>query len=629
MKKLFTISICLFAITFFAKAQTNIPALITSNTTWGPSGNPYLLTKNSYVDTGVTLTILPGTIIKSTANYLTLSIDGEFIAKGTANSRITIDSIELKFSQKSKDIVLDYCDLAGRGSGSRILNIYGTNLKVTNSKFTNGYYGIYSISSAKSYSIIVDNCLFDFTNPRNYKQGYPIYTSGSLGTIKVTNSVFDYFYSMYVYGTLNFEKNTFNDYNAMNFYAYGPSAIKCNQFTNGAGALSLTEYSYYDSMAKVDFQYNTLDTVGGFGFSKSNPDKYITRSKINNNNFLYFTTDIKANISGYNTNKLTSEMVNLKSNYWGTTDSAKIDSLIRDYNDDINKYGRADFSNYLSSKVIGCGSSKPCKAGFEFTVDFDSVSFVDTSFSVNGHSVSWSFGDNSTGSGANVGHTYVSSGSHTVCMYIYDAVANCRDTVCQTVTTYDLPKYPEPSFYVAEDTSMKTNLYIIDDSKNTTLNTEYYWEFGDGSDSYLEKPTHTFTTNGPFNLCLTLSDSKLNSSKKYCNSVQVDNSGTSGFTIDVLKEWEITDLKDLNKLTVEVYPNPSSGKVSLQFANEIKGEYSVEVINNMGKVVYKLNSTNYNNKDIEVDLSSLSNGLYHVVIRSNSKIGNANFLINK
>ncbi|RLC55451.1 MAG: hypothetical protein DRH89_07660, partial [Candidatus Cloacimonadota bacterium] len=42
---------------------------LTEDTTWSPENNPYLVTSGVYVDADVTLTILPGTIVKFYADY--------------------------------------------------------------------------------------------------------------------------------------------------------------------------------------------------------------------------------------------------------------------------------------------------------------------------------------------------------------------------------------------------------------------------------------------------------------------------------------------------------------------------------------------------------------------------------
>jgi len=86
---------------------------LTEDTTWGPENNPYLVTENIYVDAGVTLTILPGTIIKLSGASCTswqefnqnfwfyggdsvakmFWVDGRIVAEGTEQDSITFTRI--------------------------------------------------------------------------------------------------------------------------------------------------------------------------------------------------------------------------------------------------------------------------------------------------------------------------------------------------------------------------------------------------------------------------------------------------------------------------------------------------------------------------------------------------------
>jgi len=76
---------------------------LTEDATWSPENNPYLVIENLYVDSGVTLTILPGTEVKISGASCTswqefnqnfwlyngvsiakmLWVDGRIIAEGT------------------------------------------------------------------------------------------------------------------------------------------------------------------------------------------------------------------------------------------------------------------------------------------------------------------------------------------------------------------------------------------------------------------------------------------------------------------------------------------------------------------------------------------------------------------
>ena len=87
---------------------------LTENTIWSPENNPYLVTENLYVDSGVTLTIEPGTIVKIGAAPLTsyydsnenfwlyngdsvakmIWVNGRIIAEGTEQDSIVFDRIQ-------------------------------------------------------------------------------------------------------------------------------------------------------------------------------------------------------------------------------------------------------------------------------------------------------------------------------------------------------------------------------------------------------------------------------------------------------------------------------------------------------------------------------------------------------
>ena len=67
---------------------TNVSGLIDADTTWTLSGSPYIVTGNTLVEDGVTLTIEPGVEVRFNPD-VSLEIRGELIAQGTESSRIT------------------------------------------------------------------------------------------------------------------------------------------------------------------------------------------------------------------------------------------------------------------------------------------------------------------------------------------------------------------------------------------------------------------------------------------------------------------------------------------------------------------------------------------------------------
>ena len=86
---------------------------LTEDTTWSPENNPYLVTSGIYVNSDVTLTILPGTIVKFNSDYYTeigddqfyfssgeepiakfIRCEGKIIAEGTEQDSIVFTRIQ-------------------------------------------------------------------------------------------------------------------------------------------------------------------------------------------------------------------------------------------------------------------------------------------------------------------------------------------------------------------------------------------------------------------------------------------------------------------------------------------------------------------------------------------------------
>ncbi len=106
MKKFSFILIILF--TFFLNISAiEVGGHLTEDTIWSPENNPYLVTSGVYVDSDVTLTILPGTIVKFNSDYYDdlgddqfyfhsgeepiakfIRVEGRIIAEGTEQDSI-------------------------------------------------------------------------------------------------------------------------------------------------------------------------------------------------------------------------------------------------------------------------------------------------------------------------------------------------------------------------------------------------------------------------------------------------------------------------------------------------------------------------------------------------------------
>ena len=206
----------------------------------------------------------------------------------------------------------------------------------------------------------------------------------------------------------------------------------------------------------------------------------------------------------------------------------------------------------------------------------------------------WDFGDGNTATIQNPSHSYSSAGTYDVCLIVSDACYS--DTVCQSITI------SAANPLVAQFTVVANNLSVefTDASTPAGTITAWNWDFGDGTTSAIQNPTHTYTTEGMFNACLVIEDGTFSDS--VCNSVNV--------LIDGIHEagW-------LNE--VNLFPNPTQGLLNLSLQTPAQEALSINLYDLSGKHILKQNFGT-STKQLQLDLSILENGLYHLVLSTPS-----------
>jgi hypothetical protein len=76
-------------------------------------------------------------------------------------------------------------------------------------------------------------------------------------------------------------------------------------------------------------------------------------------------------------------------------------------------------------------------------------------------------------------------------------------------------------------------------------------------------------------------------------------------------------MSDIDQLKASLFPNPLNSDLSIEFSDEISTLIDVEICNVLGKVVFK-NQYSASQK-LEIDLGSLSNGIYFIKIITANK----------
>jgi hypothetical protein len=229
------------------------------------------------------------------------------------------------------------------------------------------------------------------------------------------------------------------------------------------------------------------------------------------------------------------------------------------------------------------------------------VSFTDNSSPLP-TSWNWSFGDGSPNSNLqNPSHTYTAAGQYAVFLIVNNAT--CSDTITFTITiqnncaTFGLTA----AFSLPADTIYLNGLGMVT-PVNTSANSDaWLWNFGDGSTSTEQSPTHVYATIGTYTITLTSYNHNCTSSVTKVIVVIEKSNG--------INELHTSD----DEIKLQIYPNPSGGKFTVQLENCNECLEKIEdltVINILGEIVFR--ASDINSQSMVIDLSKHPKGIYFI-----------------
>ncbi len=131
----------------------------------------------------------------------------------------------------------------------------------------------------------------------------------------------------------------------------------------------------------------------------------------------------------------------------------------------------------------------------------------------------WDFGDGSTGMGDFVIHTFPKEGSYTVTVSSEDSYF-CTDSYQDEVIVSDTLE-PCEAWYAIMSDSTNPFRYSFFDMSNGDI-AFWHWDFGDGSSSEEQNPSHEYSLNGLYNVTLSVEDTANNCTSSVTRIVEVD-----------------------------------------------------------------------------------------------------------
>ncbi len=140
----------------------------------------------------------------------------------------------------------------------------------------------------------------------------------------------------------------------------------------------------------------------------------------------------------------------------------------------------------------------------------------------------WTFGDGATGTGQTVVHTYTEPGSYSVTLAIQNPAGRFTKTFLNhiTVTT------PPAALFSVDRTSGELPLTVQFTDESTGGITSWHWDFGDGSTSALQHPSHTYTKKGEYTVTLKVENRYGTATTEKNNLITLDKNPVVDFGAD-------------------------------------------------------------------------------------------------
>ncbi len=213
-----------------------------------------------------------------------------------------------------------------------------------------------------------------------------------------------------------------------------------------------------------------------------------------------------------------------------------------------------DFNDPVQTNTVSTTLCRHLNSGYSYTntgLNFAFSGLADTS----ANTWAWDFGDGNTSTLQNPSHTYAASGQYAVCLTVGNG---CRtEVICDTAYTC---QHPLPQF----SSSFVGNTISFSDQSHSSTTT-WSWDFGDGSSSSLQNPSHTYAASGTYYVCLTATNGCV--SQTFCDSAstclpvnEAFNASSSGLTAaftDMSNSSTVSWAWDFGDGTTSTLQNPT------------------------------------------------------------------------
>ncbi len=176
-----------------------------------------------------------------------------------------------------------------------------------------------------------------------------------------------------------------------------------------------------------------------------------------------------------------------------------------------------------------------------------------------------------TGTGVAGGMFTPSTTGANIITYTYTDGNTCINSISDTIIVYTCPDTNCHALYTLyPDTVTAHNWWALNQATGTGAIT-YTWYWGDGTNSTGAYPSHTYSTAGNYNICLSIADSA-GCTDTYCDSSTYIYKTDAVITVNVVGQLPtgIAQIRNPNS-AIRIYPNPASDQLNIQIDEALIG----------------------------------------------------------
>ncbi|HXU25697.1 MAG TPA: T9SS type A sorting domain-containing protein, partial [Bacteroidia bacterium] len=174
-----------------------------------------------------------------------------------------------------------------------------------------------------------------------------------------------------------------------------------------------------------------------------------------------------------------------------------------------------------------------------------------------------------------------------------------------------------PTYTIAQDAQPQTWDVFIQYTSDVT-SARWYW--GDGTSTIGLTPSHTYSTAGKYNICVT-TQSSCGDSISYCQNDSIYRMSSGILQVNVINGVMGINQVSASSKQISVYPNPNNGSFTIETGVSTKQTMQLFDVN--GKLVLTQTISGKTN----IDGSNLAEGVYNLSITNNEGVTNKRLVI--